>query len=49
MPHALTNNLNREDLKKIFAPPITDILRLINDQVKSVQLNRKGRGIKVSS
>lgn len=34
-------------MKAIFAPLVTDILRLINDQVKSVKLKRPDRGITV--
>ncbi|KAH6633887.1 putative hsp70 protein [Chaetomium sp. MPI-SDFR-AT-0129] len=33
------------DLKAIFAPLITDILRLIDDQVKSVKIKRPGGGV----
>ncbi|KAF2113917.1 hypothetical protein BDV96DRAFT_688202 [Lophiotrema nucula] len=34
-----------DDLKKIFAPLITDILRLINDQVNEVKIRRPQKGI----
>ncbi len=36
-------------MKKIFGPLITDITRLIDDQVKSVRLKRPKRGVTVSS
>jgi len=36
-----------KELKAIFAPLITDILRLIDDQVKSVQIKRPGGGVTV--
>jgi len=33
------------DVKNIFAPLVTDILRLIDDQVKSVKIKRPERGV----
>lgn len=36
-----------KDLKAIFAPLITDILRLIDDQVKSVRIKRPDGGVTV--
>jgi hypothetical protein len=33
------------DVKNIFAPLITDILRLINEQVKEVLIKRPGQGV----
>jgi hypothetical protein len=38
---------NSKDLKAIFAPLITDILRLIDDQVKSVKIKRQNQGVTV--
>jgi hypothetical protein len=35
-------------LKAIFAPLITDIVRLIDDQVKSVKIKRPTGGVTVS-
>lgn len=45
---AMSNILYRNDLKNIFAPLITDILRLIDDQVKSVKIKRPDHGVTVS-
>ncbi len=39
----------RVDVKNIFDPLINDILRLIDEQVKSALLKRDGRGIKVGA
>ncbi|KAK4450231.1 hypothetical protein QBC34DRAFT_484501 [Podospora aff. communis PSN243] len=40
--HSNTWRMTGKDLKKIFSPLITDILRLIDDQVKSVKIKRPG-------
>ncbi|KAK5662380.1 hypothetical protein OQA88_8290 [Cercophora sp. LCS_1] len=53
MPHAgLVSNtwkMTGRDLKNIFSPIVNDILRLISDQVKSVELKRPNQGITGSS
>lgn len=38
---------SRNDLKGIFQPLITDIIRLIDEQVKSVQIKRPEKGVTV--
>lgn len=48
--NGLENNCWRmtgKDLKAIFAPLVTDILRLIDDQIKSVKIKRQDRGVTV--
>lgn len=36
-----------KDLEAIFAPLVTDILRLIDDQIKSIQIKRPTQGVTV--
>lgn len=38
---------HRKDLEAIFAPLVTDILRLIDDQIKSIQIKRPTQGVTV--
>ncbi|KAH6658942.1 putative hsp70 protein [Truncatella angustata] len=40
-----TWKMTGHDLKEIFAPLVTDILRLIEDQVKSVKIKRPGKDV----
>lgn len=39
----------RIELKRIFDPLVTDIIRLINDQVQRIRLKQMEDGIKVRS
>lgn len=43
----VANAENSADVKDIFAPLITDILRLINEQVNEVKIKRPGKVVTV--
>jgi hypothetical protein len=45
--NVFTDLYDRNDLMAIFDPLVTDILRLIDDQVKSTHLKRGKDGVKV--
>lgn len=46
-PELISNRTARDILKDIFDDTITDILRLINDQVQRVRLKQGFRNLKV--